>query len=116
MESIQRAPDNAGDVEVKTPSAVGETQRDAVATKASLFIRNPCSNNQTDNILIGVGVAAVLSPRAAWTARRAHRETAGPRQPNRAQSIVDFLIGGHVNVLSDYKETEPEKSVIHLFS
>ena len=25
-----------------------------------------------------------------------------------AQSTVDFPIGGHVNVLSDYKETEPE--------
>ena len=23
----------------------------------------------------------------------------------RAQSIVDFLIGGHVNIVSDYKET-----------
>ena len=27
----------------------------------------------------------------------------------RAQSTVDFPIGGHVNVLSDYKETGPEK-------
>ena len=26
----------------------------------------------------------------------------------RAQSTVDFPIGGHVNVLSDYKETGPE--------
>ena len=26
-----------------------------------------------------------------------------------AQSTVDFPIGGHVNVLSDYKETGPEK-------
>ena len=29
---------------------------------------------------------------------------------NRAQSTVDFPIGGHVNVLSDYKETGPEKN------
>ena len=28
---------------------------------------------------------------------------------HRAQSTVDFPIGGHVNVLSDYKETGPEK-------
>ena len=28
----------------------------------------------------------------------------------RAQSTVDFPIGGHVNVLSDYKETGPEKN------
>ena len=27
----------------------------------------------------------------------------------RAQSTVDFPFGGHVNVLSDYKETGPEK-------
>ena len=27
----------------------------------------------------------------------------------RAQSTVDFPIGSHVNVLSDYKETGPEK-------
>ena len=26
----------------------------------------------------------------------------------KAQSTVDFPIGGHVNVLSDYKETVPE--------
>ena len=25
------------------------------------------------------------------------------------ESTVDFPIGGHVNVLSDYKETGPEK-------
>ena len=30
----------------------------------------------------------------------------------RAQSTVDFPIGGHVNVLSDYKETGPEKKFI----
>ena len=29
----------------------------------------------------------------------------------RAQSTVDFPIGGHVNVLSDYKETGPEKKI-----
>ena len=29
----------------------------------------------------------------------------------RAQSIVSFPIGGHVNVLSDYKETVPEKKI-----
>ena len=31
-------------------------------------------------------------------------------QPYSAQSTVDFPIGGHVNVLSDYKETGPEKN------
>ena len=31
---------------------------------------------------------------------------------NRAQSTVDFPIGGHVNVLSDYKETGPENFFI----
>ena len=31
-----------------------------------------------------------------------------------AQSTVDFPIGGHVNVLSDYKETGPEKNVKHI--
>ena len=30
---------------------------------------------------------------------------------SRAQSTVDFPIGGHVNVLSDYKETGPEKNL-----
>ena len=39
--------------------------------------------------------------------------SAGPRivfpVSLRAQSTVDFPIGGHVNVLSDYKETGPEK-------
>ena len=30
---------------------------------------------------------------------------------SRAQSTVDFPIGGHVNVLSDYKETGPEKKI-----
>ena len=29
-----------------------------------------------------------------------------------AQSNVDFPIGGHVNVLSDYKETGPEKNFL----
>ena len=28
-----------------------------------------------------------------------------------AQSTVDFPVGGHVDVLSDYKETGPEKNV-----
>jgi hypothetical protein len=32
-----------------------------------------------------------------------------PNPVIRAQSTVDFPIGGHVNVLSDYKETGPEK-------
>ena len=30
----------------------------------------------------------------------------------RTQSTVAFPIGGHVNVLSDYKETVPEKIVL----
>ena len=34
---------------------------------------------------------------------------AATRMTSRAQSTVDFPIGGHVNVLSDYKETGPEK-------
>ena len=111
--SIQRQPDNDGDIEVKTPRAAGETQRNAAATKASLFIRNPCSNNQTDNILIGVGVAVALSPRAAWIANtpRDSRAGATQRSPLRAQSTVGFPIGGHVNVLSDYKENGREENI-----
>ena len=34
-----------------------------------------------------------------------------PNPVIRAQSTVDFPIGGHVNVLSDYKETGPEKKL-----
>ena len=34
-----------------------------------------------------------------------------PNPDIRAQSTVDFPIGGHVNVLSDYKETGPETIV-----
>ena len=35
---------------------------------------------------------------------------------SRAQSTVDFPIGGHVNVLSDYKETGPEKKFTAVMS
>ena len=34
-----------------------------------------------------------------------------PNPVIRAQSTVDFPIGGHVNILSDYKETERETIV-----
>ena len=35
---------------------------------------------------------------------------------SRTQSTVDFPTGGDVNVLSDYKETEPEKILDFLHS
>ena len=34
-----------------------------------------------------------------------------PNPVIRAQNTVDFPIGGHGNILSDYKETVPEKIV-----
>ena len=36
------------------------------------------------------------------------QSTGESKSPLWAQSTVDFPIGGHVNVLSDYKETGPE--------
>ena len=54
----------------------------------------------------------LCSSNIIWNAKMAPSISVAMELPNpviRAQSTVDFPIGGHVNVLSDYKETGPEK-------
>ena len=59
-----------------------------------------------------LSIARYSSTQLSKVEKRSHSifaiATQYPTPGSQAQSTVDFPIGGHVNVLSDYKETGPE--------